>query len=79
MLGLMANNSAEDSEGYLEGEVLKSFFSIAGEEGTFQYTKGHEKIPDDYFKRAIGDKYSPGMFRTDIPGSCSSKLTDLRL
>ncbi|CZT08313.1 uncharacterized protein RAG0_13431 [Rhynchosporium agropyri] len=75
MLGLMANNSTEDSECYLEGEVLKSFFSIAGEEGTFQYTKGHENIPE----RAIGDKYSPGMFRTDIPGSCSSKLTDLRL
>ena len=34
----MANKSAEYPEGYLDGNVLKSFFSITGEDGSFVYT-----------------------------------------
>ncbi|KAM3071057.1 hypothetical protein ACMFMG_009964 [Clarireedia jacksonii] len=54
----MSNKSAEYPEGYLDGEVLKSFFSITGTPGNFTWTEGHEKIPDNWYKRAIGDEYS---------------------
>lgn len=36
----MANKSAEYPEGRLDGNVLKSFFSITGEPGNFKYTVG---------------------------------------
>lgn len=43
----MGNKSTEYPEGYLDGDVLKSFFSITGEQGSFTYTPGHERIPDN--------------------------------
>jgi len=54
----MANKSSEYPEGRLNGEVLKSFYAITGESGNFQYTPGHERIPDNWYKRAIGDEYT---------------------
>lgn len=62
----MANKSAEYPEGYLDGEVLKSFFSISGEPGNFKHTEGHERIPDNWYKRAIGDEYSIPRFQLDF-------------
>jgi len=61
----MSNKSAEYPEGYLNGDVLKSFFSITGEPGSFVWTEGHEKIPDNWYKRAIGDEYTIPFFTTD--------------
>ncbi|KAJ3999792.1 Chloroperoxidase [Lentinula boryana] len=54
---LMANKSEEYPEGRLDREVLKSFFSITGPEDNLAYTPGHERIPDNWYKRAIGDEY----------------------
>lgn len=51
----MSNKSATYPEGYLNGEVLKSFFSVTGTPGNFTYTPGYERIPDNWYKRAIGD------------------------
>lgn len=62
----MSNKSAEYPEGYLNGEVLKSFFSITGEPGSFTWTEGHEKIPDNWYKRAIGDEYTIPYFNIDL-------------
>ncbi|KAI9651258.1 hypothetical protein NHQ30_001296 [Ciborinia camelliae] len=62
----MANKSAEFPDGYLNGEVLKSFFSITGEPGSFKWTEGHEKIPDNWYKRAIGDEYTIPGFALDV-------------
>ncbi|KAJ3834285.1 hypothetical protein F5878DRAFT_630941 [Lentinula raphanica] len=54
----MANKSEEYPEGRLDREVLKSFFAVRGEEeGDFVYTPGHERIPDNWYKRAPGDEY----------------------
>lgn len=52
----MANKSAEYPEGYLNGDVLKSLYGITGDPGSFVWTEGHEKIPDNWYKRAIGDE-----------------------
>ncbi|KAJ3990990.1 hypothetical protein F5050DRAFT_1538035, partial [Lentinula boryana] len=53
----MANKSEEYPEGRLDREVLKSFFSITGPEDNLAYTPGQERIPDNWYKRAIGDEY----------------------
>lgn len=62
----MSNKSAEYPEGYLDGEVLKSFFSVTGEAGNFQWTEGNERIPDNWYKRAIGDEYTIPYFNLDL-------------
>jgi hypothetical protein len=45
----MANKSAEYPQGKLNGDILKSFFSITGEDGNFKYTEGWERIPDNWY------------------------------
>lgn len=62
----MANKSAEYPEGYLDATVLKDFFSITGNPGNFKYTPGWERIPDNWYKRAIGDEYTIPFFNTDL-------------
>lgn len=62
----MANKSSEYPEGYLNGDVLKSFYAITGEPGSFVWTEGHEKIPDNWYKRAIGDEYGLVPFALDL-------------
>lgn len=62
----MGNKSEEHPDGYLDANVLKSFFSITGEPGNFQWTEGHERIPDNWYKRAIGDEYTIPYFNTDV-------------
>jgi len=62
----MANKSAEYPEGILNQDVLKSFFSITGESGNFTWTEGYERIPDNWYKRAIGDEYTIPFFFSDL-------------
>ena len=54
----MANKSAEYPEGRLTGDVLKSFYSVTGDYPNFQYTPGHESIPDNWYKRNPVDYYT---------------------
>lgn len=61
----MGNKSEEHPDGYLDGETLKSFFSISGESGNFNYAEGNERIPENWYKRAIGDEYSISFLTTD--------------
>jgi hypothetical protein len=61
----MSNKSAENPEGVLNQEVLKSFFAITGESGSFTYNPGCERIPENWYKRAIGDEYSIPFLETD--------------
>ncbi|CZT41973.1 related to oxidase [Rhynchosporium secalis] len=62
----MSNKSAEFPEGRLNQEVLKSFFAITGESGNFKWTEGHERIPENWYKRAIGDEYTIPYFLGDL-------------
>jgi hypothetical protein len=43
-----------------------SFFSITGESGNFQYTVGHDRIPDNWYKRAIDVEYTIPGFLADV-------------
>lgn len=38
----MSNHSAEKPEGFLEHNVLKSFYAVEGDRNNFTYTQGHE-------------------------------------
>jgi hypothetical protein len=62
----MSNKSEEYPEGYLDADVLKSFFAISGELGSFQWNEGQERIPHNWYKRAIGDEYTIPFFDTDL-------------
>ncbi|KAL8808640.1 MAG: hypothetical protein Q9200_004169 [Gallowayella weberi] len=55
---LMSNKSAKYPEGYLDKETFKSFFAITGERGNFKYQPGYERIPDNWYKRAIGHEFT---------------------
>ena len=62
----MANKSAEYPEGQLNGEVLKSFFSITGDYPDFTYTEGYERIPDNWYTRNRADPYTIPYFNLDF-------------
>lgn len=51
---IMSNKSEEYPEGYLDKETFKSFFAVSGESGNFTYNPGHERIPDNWYKTAVG-------------------------
>ncbi|KAF7938508.1 uncharacterized protein EAE98_000846 [Botrytis deweyae] len=63
---MMSNKSAEFPEGSLTKKDLMSFFAITGESGNFQYKVGNERIPDNWYKRAIGDEYTIAGFLVDV-------------
>lgn len=61
----MSNRSAEEPAGVLDRNVLKSFFSVEGEPGSFVHTPGHERIPDNWYKRPAGNAYSITLVNAD--------------
>lgn len=62
----MSNKSAENPEGVLNKNVLKSFMSIQGPETNLQWVPGNEKIPDNWYKRNPADEYTIPYFEADI-------------
>ncbi|KAL1606244.1 hypothetical protein SLS60_003646 [Paraconiothyrium brasiliense] len=47
----MSNHSETNPGGTLTRDVLKSFYSVTGEPGSFAWKPGHERIPDNWYKR----------------------------
>jgi hypothetical protein len=54
----MANHTAENPQGLLNGEILKTFYAVSSEDGHFTYTRGHERIPDNWYTRNVLDAYT---------------------
>lgn len=54
----MANHSAEAPEGILSRDVLNSFMSISGSEANPVWTRGHERIPENWYRRNTLDAYT---------------------
>ncbi|KAI4243176.1 MAG: hypothetical protein LQ352_007085 [Teloschistes flavicans] len=63
---MMANHSAKYPQGYLDKETFKSFFAVSGTPGQFTYQPGYERIPDNWYKRPIGDEYTIPDFLADV-------------
>lgn len=64
----MSNHSAEHPDGILDQETLKSFYAITGDRDNFTYTPGHERIPDNWYRRPRGDGFSFAGAAVDING-----------
>ena len=62
----MSNKSAENPEGILNKDVLKSFYSIQGPEDDLKFVPGHERIPENWYKRNALDEYTIPYFVSDI-------------
>ncbi|KAM5341513.1 hypothetical protein ACJ41O_014544 [Fusarium nematophilum] len=63
---LVANRSAEyPDEGRLDKEGLKSFFSVYGPEDNMTYVIGHERIPENFYRRQYTD-YGVAALALDI-------------
>lgn len=54
VVNFMSNHSAAVPGGTLTTSVLKSFFAVTGEPGSFQFSKNQERIPDNWYKRPGG-------------------------
>jgi hypothetical protein len=42
------------------------FMANTGESGSFVWTEGYEKFPENWYKRAIGDEYTVPFFFSDL-------------
>jgi hypothetical protein len=63
----MSNHSAENPGGFLSREVLKTFFAVTGDApGNFVHTQGHERIPENWFKRPTANAYTFAQTATDV-------------
>lgn len=59
VINLMSNHSAEVPGGTLTREVLKSFFSVTGDApGSFTWVKGHDRIPENWYRRNSADGHT---------------------
>ena len=56
---LLANHSAEYPRGFLTPEVFESFFSYTRDaNNNLVFTYGHERIPDNWYRRADDDAWT---------------------
>ncbi|KAK5164366.1 uncharacterized protein LTR77_010062 [Saxophila tyrrhenica] len=62
----MSNKSEEYPEGILDKNTLKSFMAISGSDDNPKWTFGHERIPDNWYKRNTADAYTIPYFNTDV-------------
>ncbi|GAB7336688.1 hypothetical protein MBLNU13_g10359t1 [Cladosporium sp. NU13] len=62
---LMSNKTEEHPHGVLNGDILKTFCAVTGEDGNFQYKRGHEHIPDNWYTRNAEDQYSISFLISD--------------
>ncbi|CAE6518627.1 unnamed protein product [Rhizoctonia solani] len=60
----MSNHSADAPDGVLNHDVLKSFYGVSGSGDSLTYQMGHERIPDNWYKRPID--YSIPLYAVDL-------------
>jgi hypothetical protein len=74
---MFSNKSPEYPDNWILGkEILKTFFSISGPDDDLVYTEGYERIPLNFYKRAIGNEYTIPLFIEDT-FSFASKFPEM--
>ena len=64
---MFANKSASYPEGFLDQGTLKSFYAMTGtDDSNLKYTPGAERIPENWYTRAVGDPYDTLFFDQDL-------------
>lgn len=70
---LMANHSAEYPRGLLTPTVLDSFFSYTRDKnGALNYKYGYERIPDNWYRRALDDAWTLSDILAAVASQCSA-------
>lgn len=54
----MEKKTEENLRSVLNGDALKTSDAVSGEDGNFTYTRGHERIPNNWDTRIAGNPYS---------------------
>ncbi|KAF1940554.1 hypothetical protein EJ02DRAFT_455963 [Clathrospora elynae] len=67
----MANHSAENPAGLLSYEVLQSWFGVEGTNGKYNAVQGSERIPENWYKRAVEYPYETTYFAADLLNAAS--------
>ncbi|CZT15146.1 related to oxidase [Ramularia collo-cygni] len=62
----MANHSAEYPRGYLSHEVVQSWFGVEGTNGNYKAVQGTERIPENWYRRAIDAPYTIPYFNAEV-------------
>lgn len=62
----MANHSAENPYGTLTYDVIKSWFGIEGESGSYKAPFGYERIPANWYRRSHTAPYTIPYFLGDV-------------
>jgi len=62
----MANHSAENPAGFLNYDVLQSWFGIQGSNNKYEAVQGAERIPENWYRRAIEYPYETTYFLADL-------------
>ena len=64
---MMSNHSEEFPDGTLSRENLATFFGIEGDSpDNFKVKQGHERIPENWYKRPIGNDFGITGFLVDV-------------
>lgn len=58
VINMMSNHSAEEPTGYFNVDMFKQFFSLTGEGNDLTYTPGHERIPENWYRRPLINQYT---------------------
>ncbi|KAF2821658.1 Cloroperoxidase [Ophiobolus disseminans] len=61
----MANHSAENPAGTLSYETLQSWFGVQGSNKNYNAVQGTERIPDNWYRRALEYPYDTPYFLAD--------------
>ena len=70
---LLANHSAENPRGFLTPEVFETFFSYTRDENNnLVFTYGHERIPDNWYRRANDDPWTLADILISTAQQCES-------
>lgn len=67
----MANHSEANPYGLLDYDVLASWFGMTGETGAYTANQGMEKIPMNWYRRALEYPYDQGYFVADLANAAA--------
>ncbi|EME43959.1 hypothetical protein DOTSEDRAFT_129885 [Dothistroma septosporum NZE10] len=77
---LLANHSAAEPRGFLTPEVFESFFSYTRDsKGNLVYTYGHERIPNNWYRRANDDAWTLADIGISTAQQCASYPTNCQV
>lgn len=66
VINFMSNHTKEEPSGYLDGYNFKTFFGVSGEPGSFEWNKGQERVPENWYRRPSDRPYTAADVFADV-------------